>query len=102
MAPPPATTATKMAAAADMRTSAAFPQSVFFLACLTLMLALLAARSSAQSPSPAAKAAVFRIKYVSDNSVYVDAGRNADLAEGMKLSVIAPPPDGVAADGVRF
>src|SRR5580704_7037954 len=91
-----------MAALADMRASAAFSQSVFFLACLALMFALLAARGSAQSPSPTAKPAVFRIKYLSEQSVYIDAGRNAALAEGMKLSVIAAPPDGVAADGVRF
>jgi hypothetical protein len=90
-----------MAEPADMRNSAAFSQSILFLACLTLMLALVAARTNAQS-SPSEKSAVFRIKYLSENSVYIDAGRNADLAEGMKLSVIASPPDGVAVDGVRF
>jgi len=91
-----------MAGPADMRTSAAFSQSIFFLACLPLMLALVAARTNAQSSSPSEKPAVFRIKYLSENSVYIDAGRNADLAEGMKLSVVAPPPDDVVADGVRF
>ena len=42
------------------------------------------------------------MKYVSEGSVYIDAGRNADLQEGMKLSVIDLPPDGVVNDGVRF
>jgi hypothetical protein len=91
-----------MVVVAEMRSSAEFYQPVFFLACLTLLLTLVATRSSAQSPSPATKPAVFRVKYLSEQSVYIDAGRNADLAEGMKLSVIAPPPDGVAADGARF
>jgi hypothetical protein len=48
------------------------------------------------------KPSVFRVKYVSDDSVYVDAGRNANLQEGMKLSLINPPPDGVVSEGVRF
>jgi hypothetical protein len=42
------------------------------------------------------------VKYVSDDSVYVDAGRNANLQEGMKLSLINPPPDGAVSEGVRF
>jgi hypothetical protein len=48
------------------------------------------------------KPSVFRVKYVSEGSVYIDAGRNADLQEGMKLSVIDPPPDGMINDGIRF
>jgi hypothetical protein len=78
---------------------------VFFLAAIILTcmsLSFFATLARAQSASTGDRPAVFRIKYVSDNSVYIDAGRNAELAEGMKLSVIAPPPDGVAADGVRF
>jgi hypothetical protein len=89
-----------MAGLADMRASAALLQSLVFLGCLALTF--LAGRMGAQSAPPSGKPAVFRIKYLSDNSVYIDAGRNADLAEGMKLSVITPPPDGVAVDGVRF
>jgi len=54
-------------------------------------------------PEPSGnKLSVYRIKYVSDASLYIDAGRNADLQEGMKLSLINPPPDGAASDGVRF
>ncbi len=56
----------------------------------------------AQSGEPGKKPSVFRVKYIADTSVYVDAGRNADLQEGMKLSVIEPPPDKAMADGVRF
>jgi hypothetical protein len=91
-----------MAGLADMRTCAVCLHSGARLACLTLTL--FAVRASAQYPSEASssKPAVFRIKYLSQNSVYIEAGRNADLAEGMKLSVIAPTPDGVASDGVRF
>jgi len=48
------------------------------------------------------KSAVFRVKYVGDSSVYIDAGRNADLVEGMKLSVVEPPPDGVIAEGIQY
>ena len=40
--------------------------------------------------------------YVSEGSVYIDAGRNAGIQEGMKLSLINPPPDGVVSEGVRF
>jgi hypothetical protein len=48
------------------------------------------------------KPAISRVKYVADGSLYIDAGRNADLQEGMKLSVVNLPPDGAASDGLRF
>jgi len=48
------------------------------------------------------KPVVFRVKYVGDSSVYIDGGRNADLEEGMKLSVVEAPPDGVIADGIQY
>jgi hypothetical protein len=83
-----------------MRTSAALVQAVALLTCLALTF--FSVRLGAQSAPAAGKPTVFHVKYVADNSVYIDAGGNADLQEGMKLSVIAPPPDGVAADGVRF
>jgi hypothetical protein len=57
-------------------------------------------------PNPSGQAsnkpAVFRVKYVSEGSVYIDAGRNADLQEGMKLSVVEAPPDGVVAEGIQY
>ena len=48
------------------------------------------------------KPAVFRVKYVGDSTVYIDAGRNADLQDGMKLSVVEAPPDGVIAEGIQY
>jgi len=45
---------------------------------------------------------VFRVKYVGDNAVYIEAGRSADLQEGMKLSVVEAPPDGVIAEGIQY
>jgi hypothetical protein len=48
------------------------------------------------------KPSVFRVKYASDTSLYIDAGRNANLQDGMKLSLINPPPDGAVSEGVRF
>src|SRR6267378_2853906 len=48
------------------------------------------------------KLSVFRVKYASDSSLYIDAGRNANLQEGMKLSLINPPPDGAVSDALRF
>ena len=48
------------------------------------------------------KPAVFRVKYVGEGSVYIDGGRNADLQEGMKLSVVEAPPDSVIAEGIQY
>lgn len=48
------------------------------------------------------KPAVFRVKYVADGSLYIDAGRNANLEEAMKLSLVNAPPDDVVSDAVRF
>ena len=48
------------------------------------------------------KPAVFRVKYVTGDSVYLAGGRNVGLEEGMKLSVVKPPPDGAADNGLRF
>ena len=56
----------------------------------------------ATPPAQARKTTVFRVKYVSEGSVYIDAGRNADLQEGMKLSVVEAPPDGVIAEGIQY
>jgi hypothetical protein len=48
------------------------------------------------------KRSVFRVKYAADGSLYLDAGRNDDLKEGMKLSLINPPPDGAVSEGAQF
>ena len=55
-----------------------------------------------QAEQSTSKPSVFRVKYVSDGSLYIDAGRNANLQEAMKLSLVNPPPDGAVSDGVRF
>ena len=81
---------------------------------LSFLLVSLPARVHAQSPEGAIsppgrptgqasnKPTVFRVKYVNEGSVYIDAGRNADLQEGMKLSVVEAPPDGVIAEGIQY
>jgi len=77
---------------------------VFSLAavfCARLFTVLFSGSVLARTPPAAVKPAVFRVKYIADGSVYIDAGHNADIQEGMKLSVIEPPQDGVAPDGVR-
>jgi hypothetical protein len=56
----------------------------------------------AKSPQPTDRPTVFRVKFVNEGSVYIDAGRNADLQEGMKLSVVEAPPDGVIAEGLQY
>ena len=65
-------------------------------------LALLLTFAVAARAQEAEKPAVFRIKYLSDDSVYLAAGHNAGIEEGMKLSVVKPPPDGAIDNGIRF
>ena len=86
-----------------MRETASFQALLALWVCLLFGAppALLKAQSSGESDQPQ-KPSVFRVKYVSEGSLYIDAGRNAGLQEGMKLSVIESPPDGVVNDGVRF
>jgi hypothetical protein len=48
------------------------------------------------------KAAVFAVKYISNDAVYLGAGRNAGIQEGMKISVINSTSEIAAANGVRF
>jgi hypothetical protein len=85
-----------------MRTIFAFDM-VTLLASLTASVfpALLCAQAPATSATPQ-KPSVFRVKYISEGTLYIDAGRNSGLQEGMKLSLVDPPPDGVVSDGVRF
>ena len=54
------------------------------------------------SAPKAEKPAVFHVKYISDTTLYIDAGHNAGLQEGMKLSVVEPPPDGFVSEGIRY
>ncbi len=45
---------------------------------------------------------VFHIKYVSEGAVYIDAGRNGGLEEGMILHLVHADPNGGTTDAVRF
>ncbi len=83
-----------------MNSAAVYVQAVALFGCLQLGLAAGSVRS--QGGQPGQKQSVFKVKYVSEGAIYIDAGRNADLQEGMKLSVIAAPADGAASEGVRF
>jgi hypothetical protein len=83
-----------------MRLNFVFDLGWFYLA--GLLLTAFSSSLLAQTTAPSEKPSVFRVKYLADTSVYVDAGRNAGLQEGMKLSVIDPPPDNAITDGVRF
>jgi len=80
---------------------------------VVLLLSVIAPSCQAQAPEGAMpvpakpssrpdKPTVFRVKYVGEGSVYIDAGRNADVEEGMKLSVVEAPPDGVIAEGIQY
>ena len=48
------------------------------------------------------KPAVFPVKYLTGDTVYLAAGRNAGIQEGMRLSVVNPPQDGATDNGVRL
>ena len=41
---------------------------------------------------------VFHVKFVQQDSAYIDAGRNAGVAEGMKLVVVSADPKGALAE----
>jgi hypothetical protein len=45
---------------------------------------------------------IFHIKYVSEGAVYLDAGRNAGLEEGMILHLVHADPNGGTTESVRF
>jgi hypothetical protein len=88
-----------------MRTIAEFDLAVTLLICLlaTLFPALSWAQQQTPDATPKApKPSVFHVKYVSEGTLYIDAGRNADLQEGMKLTVVNPPADGAVSEGVRY
>jgi hypothetical protein len=92
-----------MAGQADMRATVAFHAHLLVVAAILFVAfpVFLNAQSSTANPQQS-KPSVFHVKYVSEGSVYIDAGRNADLQEGMKLSVIDSPADGMINDGIRF
>jgi hypothetical protein len=82
-----------------------FKPSLAFAVLTCFALTFQASVTRAQNPQADqsnSKPSVFRVKYVADGSLYIDAGRNANLQEAMKLSLVNPPPDGVVSDAVRF
>jgi hypothetical protein len=44
----------------------------------------------------------FRVKYISEGTVYLEAGRNAGLKEDMRLRVVRPADSGGATAAIRF
>jgi len=59
-----------------------------------------AAQIAQTQPAPAKN--IFHIKYISEGSVYLDAGRNAGLEEGMVLHLTHADPSGGTTEAVRF
>src|SRR5579871_2633573 len=45
---------------------------------------------------------LFRVKYISEGTVYLDAGRNAGLKEGLSLYVVRTTSTGDATEAIRF
>ena len=91
-----------------MRDTALFELFVVLFVCLlaasfpVLLKAQSVNQTTSGEGSTAQKLSIFHVKYVSEGSLYIDAGRNMDLQEGMRLSVIQPPADGMINDGIRF
>src|SRR5580704_14941436 len=49
-----------------------------------------------------ARQTFFRVKYISEGTVYLEAGRNAGLKEDMRLRVVRPPDSGGVTEAIRF
>jgi hypothetical protein len=57
----------------------------------------------AQNPSAAAPAKnIFHVKYISEGTVYLDAGHNSGLEEGMILHLVHAGPGAGTTEAVRF
>lgn len=67
-----------------------------------VMTAWLASAIPAGAQSTAPPLNFFHVKYLADGAVYLDAGRNAGLQEGMRLALIHPPASGDVTEAVRF
>ena len=66
---------------------------------LTLLVPVLICVVFARSQSADEVKTAFHVRYVAGNSAYVDAGRNAGLAEGMRL--VATPPPSATSEAAR-
>jgi hypothetical protein len=60
------------------------------------------ANASPATRPPATEKDIFHVKYISEGSVYLDAGRNAGLEEGMVLHLVHADPNGGTTEAVRF
>ena len=61
-----------------------------------------AAQYAQQQGQQASKQNIFRVKYISEDSVYLDAGRNEGLEEGMILHLVHADAGGGTTESVRF
>jgi hypothetical protein len=62
-----------------------------------------ASQSAQTQAAPAAPAkTIFHVKYIADGTVYLDAGRNAGLEEGMHLHLVHADANVGTTDAVRF
>jgi hypothetical protein len=59
-----------------------------------------AAQYAQSQPAPAKN--IFHVKYISEGTVYLDAGRNAGLEEGMVLHLVHADPGGGTTEAIRF
>src|ERR1700681_22601 len=68
----------------------------------TAFSAVYAAQYAQPQPAPAPAKNIFHVKYISEGAVYLDAGRNAGLEEGMILHLVHADPNGGTTEAVRF
>ncbi|HTC61760.1 MAG TPA: hypothetical protein VK709_02875 [Candidatus Saccharimonadales bacterium] len=63
-----------------------------------------AAQTTGSSPAtaPAPVKTIFHVKYISEGAIYLDAGRNEGLEEGMLLHLVHADPSGGTTEAVRF
>jgi hypothetical protein len=61
-----------------------------------------AGQSAQTQPATPKPKNVFHLKYIAEGTVYLDAGRNAGLQEGMLLHLVHADPNGGTTEAVRF
>jgi hypothetical protein len=60
------------------------------------------AQSAQTQPGTPKPKNIFHLKYIAEGTVYLDAGRNAGLQEGMLLHLVHADPNGGTTEAVRF
>jgi hypothetical protein len=61
-----------------------------------------AGQSAQTQPATPKPKNIFHLKYVTEGTVYLDAGRNAGLEQGMLLHLVHADPNGGTTEAVRF